>query len=233
MSSSDLLFHAGHRERLKEKLLDNKLAPYELLELLLTYSIPRRDVRPLARALLQKFGGVYFVLRAPIEELMAVSGIGRNTAILIKLFNELSSVSYQERATSGDYLADPKFINDYCRDKLSGLTIEEFHVLYLGANSKLLLDETHTRGTIDQSAVYPREIAKQALRLNALGVILMHNHPMSDNSFSSDDISITEEIISVLQSININFIDHLVVTCNGVIHSWRASPWIGRNSFSK
>lgn len=229
MPNTDILFHTGHRERLKEKLLDGQLADYEKLELLLTYAIPRRDVRPLARQLIQKFGSIYLVLRTPIEELMTVPGIGRNTAILIKLFYELDLVSYKNRACSGTYLSDEKFMHEYCRNILAGKMVEELHVLYLGNDRRLLLDETHTRGTINQTAAYPREIARKSIQLNAISVILAHNHPVSDNKFSYDDVELTTMIQSALQPIGVVLVDHLLVTSTGIVHSFMSSPWINHS----
>ena len=129
--TADPLFHAGHRERLKEKLLDNKLTSYEKLELLLTYAIPRRDVRPVARTLLKRFRSVYCVLNATIEDLETVPGVGRNTALLIHLVHELMMISYREQMEDGDVLVDPGVIKEYCRKMLIGKSVEEFHVLYL------------------------------------------------------------------------------------------------------
>ncbi len=233
MPKTDELFHSGHRERLKQKLLDGKLAAYEKLELLLTYAIPRRDVRPLARSLIEKFGGVYFVLCAPYEELVSVPGVGRNVAIAIKLFHELSLVSYQERAETGKYLSDDKFIHDYCRSLVAGKTVEEFHVLYLDGNSRLIKHEIHNRGTFNQADVYPREVARRALGLNAVSVILLHNHPVSDNSFSLQDAEITSLLEECLNMFGISLFDHFVVTSNGIVHSMRATPFLNKSSFSK
>lgn len=232
MPTTDLSFCSGHRSRLKEKLLNGKLSGYELLELLLTYAIPRRDVRPLARKLVEKFGGVYFVLRASYEDLISVPGIGHNTAAIIRLAYELISVSYTERAMSGRYLADDKFVRDYCRSLVTGKTIEEFHILYLGNDHRLLFDETHSRGTINETAVYPREISRKALQLNAISVILVHNHPISDNEFSHADADLTALIEERLNSFGITLVDHFLVTANGIVHSLRASPWL-RNSSLK
>lgn len=231
MPKTDELFHVGHRERLKEKLLNGKLTSYEKLELLLTYSIPRRDVRPLARKLLEVFGGVYFVLHAPIDDLMAVPGVGRSTAILIKLFAELNLVSHTERAMSGKFLADEKFRYDYCRTIVAGSKVEEFHILYLDGDCKLLFEETHTRGTINETAVYIREITKNAIRLNAAGIILVHNHPVSNNNFSTADVEITLAIEQVLKPLEVSLIDHLLITASGTVFSYRASPWLSKGRF--
>ena len=233
MPKTDELFHSGHRERLKQKLLDGRLTGYEKLELLLTYAIPRRDVRPLARTLIEKFGGVYFVLCAPYEELISVPGVGRNVAIAIKLFHELSLVSYQERAESNNYLSDDKFIRDYCRRLVAGKTVEEFHILYLDGDSRLIKADVHNRGTFNQVDIYPREVARRALSLNAISVILVHNHPVSDNTFSSDDAETTSHIEKCLNMFGITLVDHFVVTSKGIVHSLRSTPFLNKSSFFK
>ncbi len=233
MLKTDELFHCGHRERLKQKLLDGKLTGAEKLELLLTYAIPRRDVRPLARALIEKFGGVYFVLHAPYEDLIQVPGVGRNVAIAIKLFYELTLDSYQERAKKGKYLSDDKFVRDYCRELVANKSVEEFHILYLDGDSRLIKSEIHNRGTFNQVDVYPREVARKALSLNAISVILVHNHPVSENDFSSDDAETTSYVEKCLNMFGIALIDHFVVTSNGVVHSLRATPFLNRSSFFK
>lgn len=230
MPKPDELFHAGHRERLKEKLLNGQLADYEKLELLLTYAIPRRDVKPLARRLIDHFQGIYFVLRAPVEELTKVPGIGKNTAILIKLFHELELVAYEQHAKSGNYLHDEKYMYEFCRNLVAKEPVEKFFVLYMGDNMRLIYTEEHTKGTINQTGAYPREITKKALELNALSVLLLHNHPISDNSFSLDDCNLTEHVMQALAPLNITLVDHLVLASNGVMHSYKASPWLHNKS---
>ena len=229
----DTPFYVGHRERLKEKLQCGQLADYEKLELLLTYAIPRRDVKPLARRLIQEFGNVYMVLHAPFDELVRVPGVGKGTAILIKLFHELVMVAYSDRAKAERGLAEEKFRFEFCRSLVVGKPVEEFHVLYLKPGYKLIMDEVHTRGTINQTAVYVREIAKQALKLNAWAVILVHNHPISDNPFSFEDVYMTTQVESALNQLNVILIDHLLVNDTGTVQSYRQTPWTNKSSFHK
>lgn len=233
MLDADAVFHAGHRARLKEKLQDDKLTSYEKLELLLTYAIPRRDVRPLARSLIQKFRSVYGVFTASIDDLKSVSGVGYNTALLIHLVHELMLVSHREILTDSKILSQPDVLKEYCRQLLSGKNIEEFHVLYMGAEGRLITDEIHSHGTIDSTHVYPREIAKSAVRLNARSVILVHNHPMSDNDFSSDDIALTTDVEQMLRHFEIVLHDHLLVTSHGTVFSMREQPWLNLSLFCK
>lgn len=209
-------FYYGHRDRLREKFLSNHLADYEKLELLLSYAIPRRDVRPLARGLVKHFGGVYQVLSASVDDLIAFKGIGRNAAIFIKLVHQMMEISYKCQLQDTPIFHDEKILHNYCRITLSGKQVEELHVLYLDGNLKLIADDLHTTGTIDSSAVYPREIARRALQLNARSVVMMHNHPASINTFSKDDVDITMKTESVLKSLDINFYDHVLVVNDSV-----------------
>ena len=218
-------FYSGHRNRLREKFLDNHLADYEKLELLLSYAIPRRDVRPLARGLVKHFGGVYQVLTAPLDDLMAFNGIGRSTAIFIKLVQQMMQIGYMGQLKESPVFHNETVLHNYCRSVLAGKTVEELHVLYLDIDLKLIADDVHTTGTIDTSAVYPREIARRALQLNARSVVMMHNHPMSTNSFSLDDTAVTSQVMTVLASLDIKFYDHLLVA-NDVVHSMRAEHLI-------
>ena len=216
MATADENFYAGHRDRLREKFISNQLADYEKLELLLAYAIPRRDVRPLARALVKHFGGVYFVLAAPLEDLMAVKGVGRNTAIFLKLVYQMMQISYKGKMQNTPIFHNESVLYNYCRTVLLGKKVEELHILYLDADLKLIADEIHTVGTVDTSAVYPREIARRALELNARSVIMVHNHPTSSNAFSKDDLKITENTQSALASIEIELYDHLLVAGDNV-----------------
>lgn len=212
MPDQDDNFYAGHRDRLRTKFLDGQLADYEKLELLLAYAIPRRDVRPLARSLIKRFGGVYGVFIASIEDLMSVKGVGHNTAIFIKLIHQMMIINHKIQLTDTPVFHKEDILHNYCRLILSGKQIEELHILYLDANLKLITDEIHSTGTIDSSAVYPREIAKRGLELNARSIVMVHNHPRISSSFSKEDVDITELVQSVLHGLNIELYDHFVVS---------------------
>lgn len=227
----DTSFRAGHRERLRAKLESNKLTSYEKLELLLTYAIPRRDVKPIAHALLNRFGGIYKILHADLDALETVPGVGHNTALLIHLVHELIHVSYLERLADGAVLQNQEVVEQYCRNMLIGKSVEEFHVLYLDHDYRLIQDDMHSRGTAHQSSAYPREIAKRAAVLNASFVILAHNHPMSANTFSTDDIVLTDKIKEELSNLDIKYFDHYLVCGNGVIHSMEREQWLRKSSF--
>ena len=216
--TNDFDHRKGHRERLREKFLQNKLCDYELLELLLAYAIPRIDVKPIAKNLLRAFGGVREIMDAPMEKLVAISGIKQNTAIFIKALREVMMLDYKSYFASNPIFHDFKAFENYCKSALLQKQEEEFHVLYLDAGYRLILDELHSHGTIDWSAVYPREIVKRALNLNASIVILLHNHPTGAGTFSNDDIAVTNELQTMLKSIGIEIFDHFLVA-NGLLYS--------------
>lgn len=212
MNSDDSSYRLGHRERLRQKFLKNKLVDYELLELLLTYAIPRCDVRPLARELMKTFGGAYNVLTAPVEALTKVRGVKENTAIFIKAIHEMMVLGHKDYLNDTPIFHDYQRLSEYCKLLLSGKKIEEFHILYLDSDYRLLTDHLHSSGTIDWAAVYPREIVKRALELNARSVVMLHNHPTPNTSFSSADIEITGTVKNILKSVDIELFDHLLVS---------------------
>ncbi|MBO8406924.1 MAG: RadC family protein [Proteobacteria bacterium] len=218
--AEDLSFHSGHRERLRQKFLDNNLADYELLELLLSFVIPRRDVRPLARGLMKKFGGIYPILSAPIDKLTEFRGIGRNTAIFIKTVHKIMLQGYKCELETQKVFHNERALLNYCLLLLGGKSKEESHVLYLGPDYRLLADDLHSVGTNDWAAIYPREILKRALELNALSVLLVHNHPTPLTTFSTEDIKLTADVQSLLNSGDIRLHDHYLVS-GGIVYSAR------------
>ena len=210
----------GHRARLRKKFLDGQLTEYEMLELLLTYAIPRRDVRILARQLHKKYGNIHQILSASVESLMENDGIKENTATFFKLIYKIMEMEYKGALDTAPIFHNYKKLENYCRILLCGKSIEEFHVFYLDGQHKLISDELHSSGTIDWAAVYVREIVKKALDLNAHSVVLLHNHPTANTSFSSQDIQITQEIENTLSKLEISLYDHLLVS-GDVIYSAR------------
>ena len=210
----------GHRARLRQKFLDGKLAEYEILELLLTYAIPRRDVRLLARQLYKKYKNVHQLLSEPMESLMENDGIKENTATFFKVIHKLTELDYKYTLDNAPIFHNNEILERYCKSILAGKTIEEFHVLYLDHQLKLIKDELHSSGTIDWAAVYVREIVKHALDLNARSIILLHNHPTPNTSFSSQDVAITAEIQGALEKLEIRLYDHLLVSAD-VVYSMR------------
>lgn len=210
----------GHRARLRKKFLDGQLAEYEILELLLTYAIPRRDVRVLSRQLYKKYGTIPNLLAAPMESLTENEGIKENTATFFKLLHKLTELEYKSVLDTSPIFHNYEKLENYCKILLSGKSVEEFHVLYLDRQYKLIKDEKHSSGTIDWAAVYVREIVKQALDLNAHSIVMLHNHPSGYTSFSQQDIEITQDLENALQKLGISLYDHLLVS-GDVIYSAR------------
>ncbi|MCR4917637.1 MAG: DNA repair protein RadC [Alphaproteobacteria bacterium] len=222
--SQNISLCAGHRERLRQNFLDDKLPCYEVLELLLSYAIPRKDVRPLSRMLFKRFGGMYQILSASINELTSVPGMGKNTAIFIKVIQKIMLEGYKSELSERPVFHNKNLFDSYCKLMLGSSPIEEMHVLYLDINRKLLLDDTHSVGTTDWTAIHPREIIRKALDLQAKFVILVHNHPKNNTSFSTQDIEITNEIRALLQGVGIILDDHYVVS-GGILYSLKESPF--------
>ena len=210
----------GHRARLRKKFLDGQLAEYEILELLLTYAIPRRDVRVLSRQLYKKYGTIPNLLSAPMESLIENEGIKENTATFFKLLHKLMELEYKSVLDTSPIFHNHEKLENYCKILLFGKSVEEFHVLYLDDQYKFIKDELHSSGTIDWAAVYVREIVKKALDLNARSIVMLHNHPSAYTSFSSQDISITVDLENALQKLGISLYDHFLVS-GDVIYSAR------------
>ncbi len=220
-------FRLGHRQRLRDKFLENKLTDYELLELFLTYAIPRCDVRPIAKSLIKKFGSVYGVMSAPVESLVEVNGIKENTAIFIKATHELMKHGYRGVLADTPIFHDIKIVKDYALLLLGNKKKEEFHILYLDSEYRLLKDELHSVGTGDWTAVYTKEIVKNALDINAASIIMMHNHPQIQTSFSTEDVDATIRLIDMLKPLDIEFFDHFVVSGN-VVYSIKNSHLLNK-----
>lgn len=220
MPNDDALFRVGHRERLRQKFLDGKLADYDLFELMLGYVIPRRDVRLLSRGLLAKYGCLSKVFTASFESLIETDGLGRNTAIFIKVIREIMMENYRQVLSTEPIFHNEQILKNYCRLAVDDKRVEEFHILYLDCDWRLVKDELHSSGTNTETGVYSREIVARAINLNARYVVLLHNHPLPNRSFSSDDIDTTMKLRSLMAQMGIVLHDHFVVS-NGVVYSMR------------
>lgn len=210
----------GHRARLRQKFLDGQLTEYEILELLLTYAIPRCDVRTLSRQLYKKYGSIHHLISSPFESLLENDGIKENTATFFKLIHKLMEIEYKTTLDTNPIFHNFEKLENYCKILLSGKSVEEFHVFYLDGQYKLISDELHSSGTVDWAAVYVREIVKRALDLNARSIVMLHNHPTAYTSFSTQDIEITIELANALDKLGIQLYDHLLVS-GDVIYSAR------------
>ncbi|HVY20546.1 MAG TPA: DNA repair protein RadC [Bauldia sp.] len=208
----------GHRERLKARFRDNgagAFADYEFLELLLFQVVPRRDTKPLAKALLAKFHTFSEVLAAPEGQLREVEGVGDAIVHHFKLV-KAAVERFTKSEMAGRTLLDSwKSVIDYCRTAMAYEPIEQFRILFLNKRNQLIADEVQQRGTVDHTPVYPREVVKRALELSATAVILVHNHPSGDPTPSSADIQMTKQLVDVAKPLGIMVHDHIIVGRGG------------------
>ncbi len=214
----DAQHYVGHRERLRARFLkggSDALADYELLELVLFRAIPRRDVKPLAKALLARFGSFAGVVSARPERLREIAGLGEAAIVELKIVAEaakrFTKVKVENRPAMGSFSA----VLDYCRTAMAFLDREEFRILFLDKKNLLIADEVQSTGTIDHAPVFPREIIRRAFELNATALILIHNHPSGDPSPSQTDIQMTRQIVSLGKSLNVAVHDHLIIGRDG------------------
>jgi DNA repair protein RadC len=209
---------SGHRERLRARFQQggaDAMPDYELLELTLFAAIPRRDTKPLARALLARFGSFADVIAAPRARLMEVKGAGEAVANHLKLVEAAAHRLARSRVMGRPALSSWSALLDYCTAAMARSEIEEFRVLFLDRKNCLIADEVQNRGTVDHTPVYPREIVKRALELTASAVILVHNHPSGDPTPSKADIQMTREIVAAAKALSIAVHDHLVIGRGG------------------
>jgi len=208
----------GHRERLRERFLRagaKGLQDYELLELLLSYAIPRKDVKPQAKELLRRFGSLAGVMDASPEEVQEVKGIGPRAATLLRLAKEMGEVYLGERMRGVDVLSSPSRVVDFCLFRLKGEGEEKFMVIYLNVKNEVMDYEVIQEGTVDRSVVYPRRVAEKALRRKAASVIVVHNHPSGHPDPSPEDRRITRELVEALRPLEIRLLDHIIVGKRG------------------
>lgn len=206
-------FH-DHRSRLRKRFEDagkTALADYELLELLLFRTIPRRDTKPLAKALIARFGTLPAVLGAPAHLIAEVDGAGPSVAQDLKIIQAVLERAAKAELTQRTVIGSWAQLVNYCRMAMGHAPREQFRVLFLDVKNQLIADEVLNEGTVDHAPVYPREIARRALELSAAAVILVHNHPSGDPKPSAADIAITREIVAAATAIGVKVHDHLVI----------------------
>lgn len=210
-------FH-GHRQRLKERLLragGDSLADYEMLELVLFQALPRRDVKPLAKDLIERFGGYAEVVTADPARLRQVPGVGDAVVIALKTVEDAARRLARETVIDRPVLSNWNKLLAYCRAAMAHEGTEHFRVLFLNRKNVLIADEVQGRGTIDHTPLYPREIVKRALELEAAAIIMVHNHPSGDPTPSGADIEMTREVREAAARLGIVLHDHLVVSKSG------------------
>ena len=205
---------AGHRERLRarfDKAGVNGLQDYELLELVLFRAIPRRDVKPLAKELMVRFGGFAQVVSAPAERLMETKGVSENVARELRIVHAASVKLAQERILNRPVISSWNDLLAYCRAAMADEKTEMFRILFLDKKNILIADEVQQRGTVDHTPVYPREVVKRALELGASAIILVHNHPSGDPTPSRSDVDMTNEIVKAAKALRIGVHDHIII----------------------
>ena len=205
---------ADHRQRLRSRFMKGgagALPDYELLELVLFRAIPRRDVKPLARSLMDRFGDFNRVLTAPPERLRDLSGVGEAVITELKIIEAAAHRMARSRIMQQHVLCSWDALLDYCHTTMAHRETEQFRVIFLDRKNTIIADEEQARGTVDHVPVYPREVAKRALELNASALILVHNHPSGDPTPSQADIAMTDQINAACTALGMTLHDHLII----------------------
>ncbi|WP_242096783.1 DNA repair protein RadC [Sphingomonas sp. CROZ-RG-20F-R02-07] len=218
----------GHRARLRQRLFEgggDALLDHELIEYLLALAIPRRDTKPLAKALLREFGGIGGVLIADGEALARIDGMGETSVAAIKIAQAAAVRLLRAEAFERPVLANWQALLDYLRADMVHHGVERFRVLHLNTRNMLIRDEVMSQGTLDQAAVHVREVIRRAIDLNAAAIILVHNHPSGDPAPSRADIQITRQIEHASKALGIALHDHIIVGTKGHV-SMRAQGLI-------
>jgi DNA repair protein RadC len=208
----------GHRERLRSRFREagtEALTDYELLELLLFRALPRRDVKPLAKELIAKFGSFAEVVSAPTARLAEVKGLGDSAITELKIVQAAASRLARGQVKGRPVLSSWSAVLDYCRTAMAFAEKEQFRVLFLDKRNQLIADELQQVGTVDHTPVYPREVVKRALELSATAIILVHNHPSGDPTPSRMDIDMTKSIVEIAKPLGISVHDHIIVGKDG------------------
>jgi DNA repair protein RadC len=216
---STYLGHLGHRERLKERFEKggaDAIPDYELLEMVLFRAIKRGDTKPLAKALLARFGTFAEVISAPPLRLMEVKGVGPAVATEIGIVRAAALRLARGTVINRPVLSSWSAILDYCHSAMAFADIEQFRILFLDKKNQLIADEVQQEGTVDHTPVYVREVIKRALELSASAIILCHNHPSGDPTPSMADIQMTKQIIAAGEKMGIIIHDHIIIGRKGV-----------------
>jgi DNA repair protein RadC len=217
VQQDDAHYH-GHRDRLRTRYKDHgdtALADYEILELLLFRLIPRRDTKPIAKALLERFGTLAGVFGASPALLQEVKGIGEAVAFDLKLISTVAHRTLKSELKGKQVLASWSSVIDYCHAAMAHETREQFRILFLDKRNALIADEVQQTGTVDHTPVYPREVVKRALELSATALILVHNHPSGDPTPSRADIDMTKMIVDTAKPLGITVHDHIIIGKDG------------------
>ncbi len=205
---------ADHRKRLRARFLEGgaqALPDYEMLELILFRAIPRQDVKPLARQLIDRFGDFNRVITAHPQQLKAIKGVGDAVVTELKIVEAAAQRLARGRAMQRHVISSWDAVLDYCHTTMAHRDTEQFRVLFLDRKNMLIADEEQAKGTVDHVPVYPREIVKRALEINASALILVHNHPSGDPTPSALDIDMTEQVRAACEALGLSLHDHLII----------------------
>ena len=208
----------GHRDRLRARFVEvggDALPDYELLELVLFRSIPRRDVKPLAKALIARFGGFAEVIAAAPVRLAEIGGLGEATITDLKIVEAAGRRLAKGAVSKRTVLSSWSAVIEYCRAAMAFSEKEQLRILFLDKKNGLIADEVQQSGTVDHTPVYVREVVKRALELSATAIILVHNHPSGDPTPSSADVRMTREIVDAARPLGISVHDHIIVGRDG------------------
>ena len=208
----------GHRERLRSRYIqagENGLPDYDMLELLLTYAIQRRDVKPIARRLMDRFHNLSGILDANLDDLCRIEGIGTNSALLITLIRNLCTRYLENNLIGLDVIDSSEKLEDYARMRLSAFTDEAFMLIFLDVKNHVIDSEIFARGTYDTIILQPKRIAEDAVAHKAPKLIMVHNHPSGITDPSASDIDFTRKLEALLAPLDIRLLDHLVVSRAG------------------
>jgi len=223
MEKEEVPDYLEHRKRLKNRYKEcgrKSLADYEILELILTYAIPRKDVKPIAKLLIKTFGSFKKVFEQPIEDLIKVDGIGEHTAILLTLLKD-SMTYYLEpdmnhKVALSSFEEVSAYLKDYLRMEIGNKSKEFFMLLCLNSSNQLIYKEILFTGTINKIEIYPREILRTAILKNATSIIIVHNHPSGNAKPSIEDVYLTERLDSLSNEVGLSVHDHIIVTKNSM-----------------
>lgn len=214
---TEIKSYLGHRQRIKEKYEKNGVAgwlDYEVLELALSYAIPRKDTKPIAKELLSRFKTINALLDADRKDLATITGVSEHTALFLKLLKDIAILYTEHGIHNRDLLSSPQVVYDYLRTSLKGAPDEEFKILFLDSRNQLITVETFATGTVNRSVVYPRKVVERALYNHAVGIIIAHNHPAGTLQPSQDDREVTKAIKEALMTVEITLLDHIIIGNN-------------------
>lgn len=209
--------YLGHRQRIKDKYKKSGIdgwLDYEIMELVLSYSIARKDTKLVAKELLSRFKTISGVLDADSRELNSISGISEHTTLFLNLLKDIAILYLENGLHNKDLLSSSEVVFDYLKASLKGSTDEEFKTLFLNGRNQLLSVETLQSGTVNRSVVYPRKIVERALYHHAVGVIIAHNHPAGTLKPSKEDCAVTKSVKDALETVEISLLDHIIIGGN-------------------